>query len=93
MNMFSMFNERKTQLQKQETIDIKLMELSKKCPATVSDYLLLQRKITREQQYKIINTNFLYIYDEMQKQLNVNQVIMNKFLNINMNCSELKKII
>jgi hypothetical protein len=88
-----MFNERKEQLHKQQTIDIKLLELSKKCPATVSDYLLLQRQITRDQQYKIINTNFLYIYDEMQKQLNVNQIITNRFLNITMNCRELQKIV
>jgi len=93
MKLFNIFNERKDQLLKQEEIDDKLKVLNKKCPATVSDYLLLQRNITRNQQYKIMNGNIIYMYDEMNTQLLVNQSITNRFLNIPMNCSELKKIV
>jgi len=93
MKLFNLFNERKEQLLKQELIDNKLKELTCDCPSIVSDYLLLQRYITRNQQYKVINTNILSIYDEMNNQLKVNQMITDRFLNTNINCSELKKII
>jgi hypothetical protein len=78
--LFQMFTERKEQLQKQETIDNALTHLNGQCPAIVSDYLLLQRKITRNQQYKIINTSLFSLYDEMQTQLNVNKSIAFRFL-------------
>jgi hypothetical protein len=78
--LFQMFTERKEQLQKQETIDNTLTYLNGQCPAIVSEYLLLQRKITRNQQYKIINTSLFSLYDEMQTQLNVNKTIASRFL-------------
>jgi hypothetical protein len=92
-SLFKMFSERKEQLQKQEVIDNSLILLNKKCPEVVSDYLLLQRRITRDQQYKIINTGFLYIYDEMQTQLNVNKKITMRILEPNMSCMEIAKIV
>jgi len=93
MVLFKLFNERKEQLSKQVTIDNKLKEMNCQCPTFVSEYLLLQRQITREQQYKVININMFYMYDEMQRQLEVNQTITNKFLNVVMTCGELKKIL
>jgi hypothetical protein len=93
MMLFKLFNERKEQLAKQVIIDNKLKEMNCQCPTVVSEYLLLQRQITREQQYKVINANMFYMYDEMQRQLEVNQTITNKFLNVVMTCDELKKII
>jgi hypothetical protein len=94
--LFQMFTERKEQLQKQETIDNSLTQLNEKCPAIVSEYLLLQRKITRNQQYKIINTSLLSLYDEMQTQLNVNKSIALRFLggpsHTAMTCLALAKI-
>ena len=92
MMLFNIFNERKEQLAKQSIIDDRLSALKYKCPDVVIEYLLLQRTITRNQQYKIINTNFLSIYDEMNNQLKVNHLITNRFLNNNVNCEELKKI-
>lgn len=62
------------------------------CPSVVSEYLLLQRTITRNQQYKVINTNILSIYDEMYTQLKVNQIISDRFLNNIIDCMELHKI-
>ena len=91
-NILRMFSERKEQLLKQESIDNTLSRLNSKCPDIVSEYLLLQRKITRNQQYAIINTSFIYIYDEMQTQLNVNKQIMNSFFMKPMTCEELKTI-
>lgn len=93
MMLFKLFNERKEQLAKQVTIDNKLKDMNCQCPTVVSEYLLLQRQITREQQYKVINANMFYIYDEMQRQLEVNQTITTRFLNVVMTCDELKKII
>jgi len=93
MNLFNIFNERKEQLIKQEIIDNKLKELNCICPLIVSEYLLLQRNITRNQQYKVINTNILYIYDEMNNQLKINNAITKRFINSNITCDELKKII
>jgi len=93
MKLYNIFKERKEQLEKQELIDIKLKKLNCICPTIVSDYLLLQRDITRNQQYTLINTNLLFIYEEMNKQLIINNSIMNRIININMNCSELKKIV
>ena len=93
MKLSYIFNERKTQLDKQIEIDNKLVELNNICPNIVSEYLLLQRSITRDQQYKIINTNILYIYDEMNNQLIKNQYITTRFLDSIINCIELKKII
>ena len=93
MKISNLFSERKDQLEKQELIDNKLKELNCMCSDLVSEYLLLQRNITRNQQYKIINTNLLYIYDEMGNQLKINQIITNRFLNTNVNCKELKNII
>jgi hypothetical protein len=93
MKLSYIFNERKTQLDKQIEIDCKLAELNNICPNIVSEYLLLQRSITRNQQYKIINTNILYIYDEMNNQLIKNQYITTRFLDSIINCIELKKII
>lgn len=93
MKIFNIFNERKEQLVEQEKIDNKLKELNCICPTILSEYLLLQRYITRNQQYKVINTNFFSIYDEMNAQLKVNQCITNRFMNISINCSELQKII
>ncbi len=96
MTLFNIFNERKEQLDKQKIIDDRLSILKYKCPDIVIEYLLLQRAITRNQQYKIINTNLLYIYDEMNNQLKVNNFITNRFLDkntANINCEELKKII
>ena len=93
MMLFKLFNERKEQLAKQVTIDNKLKDMNCQCPTVVSEYLLLQRQITREQQYKVINANMFYMYDEMQRQLEVNQTITTRFLNVVMTCDELKKII
>jgi hypothetical protein len=93
MKLYNIFNERKEQLEKQELIDTKLKKMSCICPTVVSDYLLLQRDITRNQQLKIINTNLLFIYDEMNKQLKINQSIANRIININLNCAELKRIV
>ena len=96
MTLFNIFNERKEQLDKQKIIDDRLSILKYKCPDIVIEYLLLQRAITRNQQYKIINTNLLFIYDEMNNQLKVNNFITNRFLNTNIascSCEELKKII
>lgn len=94
--LFKMFGERKEQLHKQENIDTILVQLNRTCPQIVSDYLLLQRKITRNQQYKIINTNFLSLYDEMQTQLNLNKKITIRFLEqpggIRMTCADLSQI-
>ena len=92
MSLFNMFRERKEQLKNQEVIDIVLTKLKCTCPDLVSEYLLMQRKITRNQQYKIINSSFVNIYDEMQMQLNVNNKITNRFLGISMSCIELAKI-
>jgi len=93
MMLLKLFNERKEQLSKQAIIDNKLKEMNCQCPAIVSEYLLLQRQITRVQQYKVINANMFYMYDEMHRQLGVNQTITNRFLNVVMNCDELQKII
>jgi hypothetical protein len=93
MMLIKLFNERKEQLSKQAIIDNKLKEMNCQCPAIVSEYLLLQRQITRNQQYKVINTNMFYMYDEMHRQLEVNQTITNRFLNVVMSCDELQKII
>jgi len=82
MKLFNIFNERKEQLVKQEEIDNKLKQLNCICPTIVSEYLLLQRNITRNQQYKVINTSFFSIYDEMNVQLQVNQNISNRFLHL-----------
>jgi hypothetical protein len=91
--LFKIFNERKEQLSKQAIIDNKLKEMNCQCPAVVSEYLLLQRQITREQQYKVIKANMFYMYDEMHRQLEVNQSITNRFLNVDMTCDELRKIV
>ena len=93
MKLFTLFNERKEQLAKQEVIDNRLKELNCICPSIVSEYLLLQRNITRNQQYIVINTSLLSIYDEMSNQLKVNQNITNRFLNNYIDCMELRKII
>lgn len=93
MNLFNIFDERKKQLKIQETIDSKLKECNCICPTLVSEYLLLQRHITRNQQYKVINTNLLGIYDEMNNQLKVNNAITDRFLKKEMNCQELHKIV
>lgn len=93
MKLFTIFNERKEQLAKQEIIDNRLKELNCICPFTVSEYLLLQRNITRNQQYKVINTSLLSIYDEMSTQLLMNQHITMRFLNTYIDCIELNKII
>ena len=93
MMLFKLFDERKGQLSKQAIIDEKLKTMNCQCPALVSEYLLLQRQITREQQYKVINANMFYMYDEMHRQLQVNQFITNRFLNVEMTCDELKKIV
>jgi hypothetical protein len=93
MKLFNLFNERKEQLVTQENIDIQLKKLNCICPSIVSEYLLLQRSITRNQQYKIINSNIIYIYDEMNNQLKVNNCITERFLNSFVDCDELLKII
>ena len=95
MNLFNIFAERKEQLKKQQLIDNKLKSLNCVCPEIVSEYLLLQRQITRIQQNKVINTTFFGMYEEMHKQLKVNQCINDRFLHtpIQMNCAELKKIV
>jgi len=95
MQLFTIFTERKEQLKKQQLIDNKLKVMNCVCPAIVSDYLLLQRQITRNQQYMVINTTFLGMYEEMNKQLKVNQYINDRFLHTpnKMDCNELKKII
>ena len=93
MKLFTLFNERKDQLSKQEVIDNRLKELNCICPSIVSEYLLLQRNITRNQQYMVMNTSLLSIYDEMSTQLKVNQNITSRFLNNYIDCIELKKII
>ena len=93
MMLFKLFDERKGQLFKQAIIDEKLKVMNCQCPALVSEYLLLQRQITREQQYKVINANMFYMYDEMHRQLQVNQFITNRFLTVEMNCDELKTIV
>ena len=95
MMLFNMFAERKSQLGKQEIIDKTLTTLTCKCPALVSEYLLLQRRVTRIQQYKIIDTGVFALYEEMQVQLGVNNTITNRFLDIKqpLTCAELKKII
>lgn len=95
MHLFTIFAERKEQLKKQQLIDNKLKDMNCDCPAIVSEYLLLQRQITRNQQYIVINTTFLGMYEEMHKQLKVNQYINDRFLHTpnKMDCNELKKII
>ncbi len=93
MMLFKLFTERKEQLVKQAIIDEKLKDMHCHCPAVVSEYLLLQRQITREQQYKVINANMFNMYDEMHRQLQVNQCITNRFLTVEMTCDELKNIV
>jgi uncharacterized protein YeeX (DUF496 family) len=89
----SIFEKRYLQLQQQASIDNILINLKSDCSDIVSDYLLLQRNITRNQQLKIIDTNFWNLYKEMDKQVDINQKITNQFLTDNMTCERLMTII
>jgi hypothetical protein len=89
----SIFQKRYDQLEKQSIVDEKLKELKNECPNVVTDYLLLHRLITRNQQYTLINTNFWNLYNVMEKQLDITDKLLLKFIDQNMTCRRLEKLI
>lgn len=89
--MFNIFQQRKNQLIDQENIDKTLKNLKKDCSHFVSEYLLIHREISRQQQHHIINSKFWKVYDETQKQLDENQKHINQFFTKINSCDSLKK--
>lgn len=92
-----LFKEREKQLQEQEKIDNQLNEMKKTCPSLVADYLLIQRTITRNQQFKLMNSELLSLKRNLEREMQVHQTIhstFNKKINSTYDkCKNLKSIV
>jgi hypothetical protein len=87
------FEDRKKQLEEQERIDKNLNNIKNECPKTVSEYLLIQRDITRLQQRHLMKCSVFELYSGIKKQMKVNEKITKDILRKPINCENLKNII
>ena len=97
-----LFKEREAQLNDKERIDNHLKEINTKegCSSLVTDYLLLQRNITRNQQFKLMKSDLFSIKKNLTKEMELHHSIHSSFqekikdeMNILEKCEKLKEVI
>ena len=95
-NIPNIKNIRSEQLEKQKQIDVELNKIKSACPNIVTEYLLLQRYLSRIQQKEMINSSIIGMVDVLYKHFDENNNIYNDFFKIlecNNRCECLKKIL